>query len=259
MKKCILLIFLLILCFPLTNQAATDEGIPLFKAPINPNDPLSLQRGAKLFINYCSGCHSLAFMRYNRMARDMGILTANGQLDQKVLKNNLIFTGAGIAETIQIAMPPKDAKAWFGVAPPDLSLVARSRGADWLYTFLLDFYRDNSRPFGVNNLLFNETAMPDALVKLRGDQIALYRPEQIKLGGQIDSVHAIIGLRLIEPGTMTPPQFDAAVTDLVNFLVYVGEPARRDREQLGPWVIGFLVIFAILLYLLKKEYWRRIR
>lgn len=260
-KKMLILVMtaLAIGWLPIVNcTASEDPSLLLQKVTLHPDDPLSLERGARLFINYCSGCHSLAFMRYNRMAKDIGILDRNGQLDKKTLKDNLIFTDAGIADTLQIAMSKKDAKSWFGVAPPDLSLVARSRGIDWLYTYLLDFYQDHTRPWGVNNLLFNETAMPDVLVNLRGQQVARYRTQMITMNGITTPVQTIDRLVLLQPGILTPQQFDASVADLVNFLAYVGEPARRERKHLGPWVLGFLLIFAVLTYLLKKEFWKHI-
>lgn len=255
----ILFILFLILNFPLLAYAATDDGISLLKAPINRNDQASLQRGARMYVNYCAGCHSLAFMRYNRAAEDMGILDKNGQVDQAIVKENLIFINAGIADTLRVAMLKTDAKQWFGIAPPDLSLIARSRGVDWLYTYLLSFYLDDTRPLGVNNLLLNETAMPDVLINLRGEQVPVYRTGTITMNGQLVTVQEIERLTQQKPGSMSPQQFDAAIADLVNFLAYVGEPARHDREQLGFWVLGFLVLFALLAYLLKKEFWKNIK
>lgn len=226
MRKTLIFTLLILLWGLPFGLLAQETSIPLIKAPIDPDNLASLQRGAKIFINYCAGCHSLTFMRYNRLAKDIGIVDADGQVAQDIVKDNLIFTGVRIADPIQTAMTKKDAEKWFGVAPPDLSVIARARGVNWLYTYLLSFYRDESRPLGVNNKLFPETAMPDVLATLRS--------------------------------SMTQPQFAATVTDLVNFLNYVGEPARRDREQLGFWVLGFLVIFSLVAFLLKKEYWKNI-
>jgi ubiquinol-cytochrome c reductase cytochrome c1 subunit len=246
-----------ILCLlPSLSWANSYEGIPLLVAPIQPTDQLSLQRGAKIYINYCSGCHSLNFMRYNTLAQGIGLIDKQSQIDKDLLKENLIFTGAGIADTIQIAMPKKDAQKWFGVAPPDLSLIARSRGVNWLYTYLLSFYRDDSRPLGVNNLLFNETAMPDVLANLRGEVLPFYRTEVVGMNGEKQTVRAIDHLFLQKQGAMTTQQFDVAMTDLVNFLAYVSEPAKQERQNIGYWVLGFLVIFAVLAYLLKREYWK---
>lgn len=258
MKHYFFFLLLLILGWPLFCSATTEEGIPLLKAPIHPNDLASLQRGAKMYINYCSGCHSLGFMRYNRAASDMGIVDVNGKPDKAIIQDNLIFTGAGIADTLRVAMQKNEAKQWFGVAPPDLSLITRSRGVDWLYTYLLSFYEDETRPLGVNNLLFNETAMPDVLVNLRGTVVPLYKTEAITMAGQTRSIHQIERLVLQKQGNMSFEQFETSVTDLVNFLAYVAEPAKRERERLGFWVLGFLIIFAVLAYFLKKEYWRDI-
>jgi ubiquinol-cytochrome c reductase cytochrome c1 subunit len=256
-KRLVYGVFILLL-LPSLSWANSWEDIPLQVAHIHPTDKLSLQRGAKLYINYCSGCHSLNFMRYNTLAQGIGLVDKHSQIDKNLLKENLIFTGAGIADTIQTAMPKQDAQKWFGIAPPDLSLIARSRGVDWLYTYLLSFYRDDSRPLGVNNLLFNETAMPDVLVNLRGDVLPFYRTEVVGLNGEKQAVQTIDHLFLEKQGAMTTQQFDVAMTDLVNFLVYVSEPVKQERKKTGYGVLGFLIIFAVLAYLLKREYWKDI-
>jgi len=243
---------LLLLVVPVAWAESYDD-VPLLKAPINLADLPSLQRGAKMYINYCSGCHSLNFMRYNRLASDIGIE------DKQVVKDSLIFTGAKITDTLQIAMQKEDAKSWFGVTPPDLSVIARARSADWLYTYLLSFYQDNSRPWGVNNLVFNETAMPDVLANLRGVQAPIYSTKTLEMDGVPRTIKVIDHLALIEHGEMYPEQFNAVVGDLVNFLVYVGEPSRREREHLGLWVIEYLLIFAVLAYLLKRAYWKYVK
>lgn len=239
--------------------ADSYEGIDLLKAPIEPNNLASLQRGAKIYINYCSGCHTLKFMRYNRMARDLGILNPDGSIAEQLVKESFIFTGARISDTIQIAMKNDEAKIWFGVTPPDLSVIARARGIDWLYTYLLGFYQDNSRPLGVNNLVFNETAMPDVLVNLRGVQVPIYETKTIEVDGKPQTIKVIDHLVLVEHGSMLPSQFNGAVTDLVNFLAYAAEPAKSQRLQLGWWIIGYLIIFAVLAFLLKRAYWKNIK
>lgn len=259
MLKILAYCLLLLLVFPLMSRAESSEGIPLLTAPIDPQDMLSLQRGAKIYINYCSGCHSLAFMRYNRLAKDIGIVDNQGKVDTQLVKDNLIFTGAGIADTIQVAMSKKDGQSWFGVAPPDLSLEARARGVDWIYTYLLSFYQDDSRPLGANNLLYNETAMPDILVNLQGIQKPIYQDRTIIMNGVTQQVHEIKQLVILKPGSMTPHQFNMAMADLVNFLNYVSEPARSERQNLGKWVLGYLLILIVLTYLLKKEYWKKIK
>lgn len=258
-KILLALLLLMFIWLPGITAAQTEDGIKLLKAPINTSDVLSLQRGAKLYINYCSGCHSLNFIRYNRLARDLKLVDKDGRVDEQLLKNNFIFTGAKASDPIQSGTRKEDAKNWFGVAPPDLSLVARSRGSDWLYTYLLSFYQDSSRPFGVNNLLFNETAMPDVLVLLRGMQVPVYQIKDITMDGQMQQVREINHLVITESGTMSPQQFDTAVADIVNFLTYVGEPTKSARQSLGVWVIGYLILFAVITYLLKKEYWKKIK
>ncbi|WP_115711083.1 cytochrome c1 [Legionella sainthelensi] len=193
---------------------------------INIQDKARLQRGAKLFMNYCSGCHSLKYLRYNRMAKGLGLMRSVGQIDESLLKNNLIFTEATINDPIQIAMPPEDAKQWFGIVPPDLSLVTRAKGAEWLYNYLISFYNDDSRPFGTNNSLVPDVAMPNIL----------------------DTLH----------NKMRTAQFDESVLDLVTFLTYVSEPTQTERHHMGFFVIGFLVILFIAFWRLKIVYWRKI-
>jgi ubiquinol-cytochrome c reductase cytochrome c1 subunit len=214
--------------------------------PIDITNKERLQRGAKLFMNYCSGCHSLKYMRYNRMAEDLGLTDFAGRINKNLL-NNLIFTRATVYDPIQIAMPPEDARQWFGIVPPDLSLSARERGAHWLYLYLKNFYNDDSRPFGVNNLLIPNVAMPNALESLMGQQILVINNES-----HSDS------LLLIKKGEMLPVDFDNALHDLVTFLVYVGEPAKLIRYRLGIFAILFLSILLIAAYCLKKTYWRRL-
>ncbi|KTD58475.1 ubiquinol-cytochrome c oxydoreductase, cytochrome c1 [Legionella sainthelensi] len=193
---------------------------------INIQDKERLQRGAKLFMNYCSGCHSLKYLRYNRMAKGLGLMRSAGQIDEGLLKNNLIFTEAKINDPIQIAMPPEDAKQWFGIVPPDLSLVTRAKGSEWLYNYLISFYNDDSRPFGTNNSLVPDVAMPNIL----------------------DTLH----------NKMRTGQFDESVLDLVTFLTYVSEPTQTERYHMGFFVIGFLVILFLVIWRLKIVYWRKI-
>ncbi|KTD14665.1 ubiquinol-cytochrome c oxydoreductase, cytochrome c1 [Legionella gratiana] len=193
---------------------------------INIHDQASLQRGAKLFMNYCSGCHSLNYLRYNRMAEGLGLIRFPGQIDEGLLKNNLIFTQATINDPIQIAMPPEDAKQWFGRVPPDLSLIVREKGTEWLYNYLNGFYKDDSRPFGTNNHLVPDVAMPNILDTLRDE--------------------------------MVTRQFDVSLLDLVTFLTYVSEPTQIERYSMGFFVIGFLIILFFVSLSLKVVYWRKI-
>ena len=226
-------------------QASGGEA-HLDKAHIDLSNRQSLWHGAKLFVNYCMGCHGARYMRYNRVGRDLG-------LSEDDLKRYLIFGDKKVGDTMTTAMPAEDAAKWFGTAPPDLSLVARSRGPDWLYTYLRSFYLDPSRPFGVNNAVFKDVAMPHVLWELQGWQKAVFRTERDAEGHE----HKVLErLELAEPGTLSPAEYDKAVRDLVAFLAYVGEPAQLERKRLGPWVLAYLVLLFVVFYLLKKEYWR---
>ena len=240
--------FLIYLIFALTAQVTIAEGISLLPVTIH-SDEASLQRGAKIYMNYCAGCHSLRYLRYNRLAKDLGLTTFTGQIDTNLLFNNLIFTSAKLQDPIQISMPKKDALRWFGKEPPDLSLKARERGANWIYTYLKSFYFDVKRPFGSNNLLLPEAAMPNVLEPLIG-KVVLTAPKT--------EAHSLDQLLLIKSGEMTQEQFDSTVTDLVSFLVYVSEPNRLTRHHIGIFVLIFLAIFTIFAYLLKKLYWKNI-
>jgi ubiquinol-cytochrome c reductase cytochrome c1 subunit len=206
----------------------------------------SLQRGARNFMNYCSGCHSAKFVRYNRIAADLGIPEAE-------LKASLMFTAEKSFETIKIAMTPDDAKRWFGTVPPDLSLMARARGTDYIYAFLRSFYADPSRATGVNNTVLPGTAMPHVLADLQGVQKATFvtRPGE---GGV--PVTELEKFELAQRGTLTPQQYDDFVRDTANFLQYIGEPFEVERKDLGVWVILFLLVFAAFSYFLYKEYWK---
>jgi ubiquinol-cytochrome c reductase cytochrome c1 subunit len=207
------------------------EGLRLEHARVDLSDLPALQRGAQLFMNHCSGCHSLKYVRYQTMAEDLGIVNSDGQLLSEAIKGNLMFVGDQLADPIKSAMPAVSGAAWFGVAPPDLSLVARSRGLNWLYTYLRSFYADPKRPWGVNNRVFPDVAMPDVLSGLRSRLLAQ------------------------ENGTAL---YDRAVLDIVHFLAYAGEPMQVKRRTLGIWVLLFLGIFCVFAVLLKREYWKDI-
>ncbi|WP_431606644.1 cytochrome c1 [Legionella maioricensis] len=238
-------VFFVSILLAVTTPIALAMEIAAQSISIDINNKERLQRGAKLFMNYCSGCHSLKYMRYNRMAEDLGLTDFAGQINKNLL-NNLIFTQATVSDPVQIALPPEDAKQWFGIIPPDLSLSARERGAHWLYLYLKNFYNDDSRPFGVNNLLVPNVTMPNVLEPLMGQQALVINNESH------DS------LLLTKQGEMLPVDFDNALQDLVTFLVYVGEPAKLIRYRLGIFVILFLTILLIAAYYLKKIYWRRL-
>lgn len=244
MRK-IILSFLLVL-LPAVALAAS-EGVPLDKADVDLHNTQSLQRGAKLFVNYCLSCHAAQHQRYNRMGRDLALT------DEQVI-DNLMFASDKIGNQMTIAMSRKDAKNWFGAPPPDLTLVARVRGADWLYTYLRTFYVDDTRPFGVNNLVFPSVGMPHVLWELQGVQKPVYKT--VEHDGH--STEVLDHLELVEPGTMTPVEYDRSMRDLVNFLVYMSEPVQLERKALGVKVILFLLLFLVVAYLLKKEYWKDI-
>jgi ubiquinol-cytochrome c reductase cytochrome c1 subunit len=261
---------------PLAALAAAD-GAKLQKAPVNLDDLVSLQRGAQVFVNYCLNCHSAGYMRYNRL-QDLG-------LNEQQIRDNLIFTGVKVGELMQVAMDRKDAREWFGVPPPDLTVTARSRsseagsGADWIYTYLRAFYRDPERPTGWNNLVFDNVAMPHALWQLSGQQqLAVQEFDKHR-----DATAALIAaksvarvdavtikdkdgkevkrwvMKTIQPGSagsMTPLEYDKLVADLVNYMAYMAEPARLERTQIGSYVLLFLGLLFILALLLKKEYWK---
>jgi ubiquinol-cytochrome c reductase cytochrome c1 subunit len=225
-----------------TVEAASGAGIKHSGA--NVSDTASLQRGAKWYANYCQGCHALGYMRYNRMAEDL-------DLTEEMAMENLIFSDAKFGDTMDIAMAPDQSINWFGKAPPDLSLVGRSRGADWLYSYLLGFYQDESG--GWNNTVLPNAAMPHVLWQLQGIQTPVYRQETNEGG----FTHEVIDhFELTTPGTQSAEEYEETARDLATYLQYVGEPAILQRKSLGVWVIMFLAVFTLIAYLLKAEYWR---
>ena len=243
--KCLIILFVTGLIWPLTASANSASHVH-YKADVDVSDQASLQRGAKTFVNYCMGCHSLAYMRYNRMGADLGI-------DEAILQSNLMFGTEKSGDTMTIAMQKGDARKFFGTEAPDLSVIARSRGADWLLTYLMTFYRDDSRPFGVNNLAFKDVAMPHVLWELQGIQKSVLKMVKNKDGTQ----HEVIDhLELETPGLLDSKAYKKTVNDLVNFLVYVGEPAQIQRKKTGVIVILYLLVLLVIVYLLKKEYWK---
>ena len=225
---------------------AAGGGVHLDEADIDLYNKGSLQNGARLFVNYCMGCHSLKYMRYNRMGEDIGLT------DQQV-KDNLMFVGDKVAETMTIAMPASEAKSMFGTKVPDLSVISRARGADWLYTYLRTFYIDESRPFGVNNATFKDVGMPHVLWELEGLKAPVYETHMDADGKEVKT---IVDYEMVTPGKMSQVEYDNAVRDLVNFLVYVGEPVKLERQTLGIWVMLFLAILFVVAYAMKKEFWK---
>jgi len=236
MKKILFLVSLLA-----STMAFASGDIHLDKAPTNLSDQQSLQRGAKTFVNYCLSCHSAQAMRYNRL-QDIG-------LTEQQIKDNLIFTGAKVGDAMTNSMNKKDALAAFGAAPPDLSVISRSRGADWLYTYLRGFYRDETRATGWNNVAFDKVGMPHVLYELQGEQVL-----HVEKHGE----HETKKLVLAKPGKMTPVEYDGMVADLVNYLQFMGEPMKATRMKLGIVVLLFLSIFFVVAYYLKKEFWKDI-
>lgn len=231
---------------PSAGVMAAGGGAALEDADVDIHDAASLQRGAKYFVNYCMGCHSLKFSRYNRVALDLG-------LTEDQVADNLIFTRTKgeptkVGELMKNGMDAEYGEAAFGAAPPDLSLVGRSRGGDWIYSFLQAFYVDPSRPLGVNNTVFENAGMPHVLWELQGWQAAEVHDD--------GKGHVTKELKLVEQGSLAPAEYTQVVRDLTNFLVYVGEPAQLHRKSIGFWVLLFIVFFGIIAYFLKKEYWK---
>jgi ubiquinol-cytochrome c reductase cytochrome c1 subunit len=225
--------------------AAQEGETALLHAGTDIRDVKSLQRGARNFMNYCSGCHSLTYLRYNRMAADL-------HLSDKELAD-LMLTSDNVFDGINSSMPPADAAQWFGKQPPDLSLIARQRGPDYLYSFLKGFYVDSTRIWGVNNLYLPSAAMPDILADRQGLQKPVFKNESDANGG---AHMVLVGVEPMSAGAMSPQEYDVLVRDIANFLDYAGEPIKATRESLGVYVMLFLLVGFVLTYLLKKEYWK---
>lgn len=226
--------------------ALASEEVKLDPAPINSLDKISLQRGAHTFVNYCLNCHGAAYMRFSRLT-DLG-------LSEQQIRDYLVLTGAKVGDTMAVALRKEDAVQWLGAPPPDLSVVARSRGVDWLYSYLRSYYRDDSRPTGWNNTVFENVGMPHVLYELQG--INTVKVTETEQHGQ-KVQHKTLTLEA--PGKLSPREYDQLVGDLVNFLGYMGEPARGTRTQLGIVVLFFLGLLFVLVLLLKKEYWKNIK
>ena len=234
--------------------AAGGDSIAWDKAPNKTNDLPALQQGAKLFVNYCLNCHSAAFMRYNRL-QDIG-------LTEQQIKDNLLFTTDKVGDTMKAHIDPKQAKEWFGGVPPDLTLIARSRaghggtGADYLYTYLRTYYRDENKATGWNNMVFPSVGMPHVLWELQGERQPIF--EEREEHGH--SVEVFTGKwKQVKPGTMTPLQYDQAVGDLVNYLVWMGEPAQNTRVRVGVWVLLFLLGFTVIAWRLNAAFWKDVK
>ncbi len=212
-------------CF--AEEAATPSNYVWKKPKLDPSDLVSLQRGMRLFMDHCSGCHSLQYIRYKGVAKDIGIVDQKGKVLENIVKDDLAFNTDKITDPIKSSMRKQDAANWFGIAPPDLTLEVRAKGADWVYNYLLSFYPDPKKLWGVNNSVYPDAAMPDVLENLRSQ--------------------------------MKPEEFEKSVNDIVNFLNFVAEPVQEKRKAIGVWVLVFLGIFTIFAALLKREYWKDVK
>lgn len=240
MKKTILAILMV-----LPTWAMAAGGAHLDKVDYDLHNKESLQNGAKLFVNYCLSCHSAESQRYNRMAEDIGLTNAQ-------VKSNLMFAAEKVGETMTVALQTEDAKKMFGTKVPDLSVIARARGADWLYTYLRTFHTDSSRPFGVNNTTFKDVGMPHVLWELEGMKKLVNADEMQQHPGTAAKFETI------SEGKMSAVEYDNAMRDLTAFMVYMGEPAKLVRYEMGVWVLLFLVILFLVAYPMKKEFWKDI-
>ncbi len=241
MKKTILILLLTVVAIISTGLVMANGGEHLEKANVNVDDKASLQRGAKVFTDYCLSCHSAKYVRFNRVASDLG-------MTEKQVMKNLNHLGGKFGSTMTAVMTKEYAKQSFGAVPPDLSLVGRSRGVDWLYSYLKGFYADPSKFTGANNTVFRDVGMPNIFWKQEGIKKPVYE--------EINGEKEVVGTELVKQGTMTPEEFDNMVRDLVAFLSYIGEPNQSYRKSLGVYVLIFLVILFGFAYAMKKDYWK---
>lgn len=252
MTKRLLALFALAAALGAVGAAASDAEVKLDAAPIDVRDSASLQAGARTFVNYCLSCHSASLMRYNRLT-DLG-------LSEQQIKDNLIFTGGKIGETMNVAMDRKDAAGWFGAAPPDLSVTARARGADWLYTYMRGFYRDPSSATGWNNTVFERVGMPHVLWQLQGERVLKHEVQKDASGKERKDDHGRVirtaRMETVTPGTLNAVEYDTVVRDLVAFMVWMAEPNQVWRRQVGMVVVAFLFLLSILTWFLYKEFWK---
>ncbi len=255
-KQLVAFVFALL---PTFSFAAGGLEYPLDKVNVDLTDKAALQDGARTFANYCMGCHSAEYQRYERVAKDLGI-------PEDVMLKNVVFTGAKIGEHMKIGMKPQDAKVWFGAAPPDLTLVSRVRGDDWLYTYLRTFYEDPTRPYGVNNKVFPNVGMPNVLVGLQGRQVVGCKQVQSVENGK-KVFDPLTGTPMTEEGcdqltivpksgTLSEAEFDEKIKNLVSFLSYSANPVKLESQRIGVYVLLFLAFFFVFAYALKREYWR---
>ncbi len=248
--------FLFIFVFSFTLVSTFRNKLE--KSVIPPSELASLQRGAKYFINYCSGCHSLQYMRYNQLGYDLQIADRFNSATQQRLKDNLVFAQGKTSDTIKSNFPKKESLLWFGRLPPDLSLTIRARSANWVYNYLLSFYLDDTRPFGVNNSFIKNTAMPDPLAIIRMDTNTYHN---------LNNTHERLSLKISNRAICAhsnksrskTPTLEEIVTDLVNFLAYIAEPTKNNRQSLGKKICGFLLLLTYFVYILKKQIWINIK
>ncbi len=227
----------LLLCLAILPMLALANSKAItVTAPIDLSDKASLQRGAQAFVNNCLNCHSANYMRYNRL-QDIGLTEAQ-------IKDNLLFAGEKVGDTMKVAMNPVDAKKWFGVAPPDLSVEVRARGADWVYAYLRGFYRDETTATGWNNTVYEKSAMPHILYELQGEQVLNHETHK---------------LELVKAGKLSPSEYNTYVGDLTNFMAYMAEPGKLNSHRTGIWVLLFLSLLLVLAIKLKKAYWKDIK
>lgn len=243
----------IIACLVTTQGFAAGDAAELKKAHIDPGDIPSLQRGARNFMNYCSGCHSAQYVRFNTIGKHL-------ELSEEQLVNNLMFNAERSFETMHAAMPTADAERWFGIAPPDMSLMARANGADYIYNFLKSFYVDAESPTGVDNIVMPAVSMPHVLWELQGYQKAVFSEHtETDESGNATTTYHFEHFEQVTAGLMNEEEYDEFVRDTVNFLAYIAEPIRADRRKLGGWVIAYLLVFLIIATMLKKQIWKDVR
>ena len=240
---------IVIVCLAFAAEAFAASKVALEPANIDPDNIASLQRGARNFMNYCSGCHGAQYVRYNTIGEAL-------ELSEEQLVDNLMFNAEKTFETIRAAMPAEDGERWFGVAPPDLSLTARAKTPDYIYTFLKSYYIEADSPTGVNNLVLAGTAMPHVLGGLQGFQRGLFTEHTDESG--ITTQH-FEGFEMAVPGSLSAEEYDEFVRDTVNFLAYIAEPIRSDRRRLGVWVMMYLIVFLVIASMLKKQIWKDVK
>jgi ubiquinol-cytochrome c reductase cytochrome c1 subunit len=235
---------------------ANEAGYPLDRAPDRGQDMSALQNGAKLFVNYCLNCHSASMMRYNRL-RDLG-------LSEEQIRDNLLFTSDKVGDLMKSNLSSADAKKWFGAAPPDLSVIARAKasgdgtGADWIYTYLRTYYKDESRATGWNNLVFPNVGMPHVLWELQGVRAAKFEEEKDPHDAN-KTTHKFVGFEQIKAGKLNVQEYDSAVADLVAYMDWMAEPVKNKRQRLGVWVLFFMSLLVFLTWRLNASFWKEVK